>query len=65
MQEVPDHEHDWYSNTKEAEDSEYNHTAGFESPRCFLPEVSGERQIESRNRNEEQSEEDLLYSWRE
>src|SRR6266480_4662616 len=51
MQKVPDDEHHWQSNTKEAQHSEYNRTSGFELPCVFLPEVSRKRQIESRDRN--------------
>lgn len=65
MQNVSDYEHDWQSNSKEAENCEHNYSAGFELPGSFMPEVSGKRQIEPRDCNEEQGKEGLLYFCRE
>jgi len=49
MHEVPNYEHNWHSNTQEAQESEGHHASGFESPRSFIAKVRSERQIESRD----------------
>ena len=41
MQEVPRYEHNWRSNTKKAEYSEYNHAPNLQLPRSLMPEVRG------------------------
>ena len=65
MQAVANDEHGWYSETDKAEQCERNHRSGFDSPRFLLPEIRGERQIECRDCDQEQSEKYLLCFCRE
>ena len=65
MHEVANYEDNWHSNTQKTQNSEGYNASGFESPRSFIAKVRSERQIESRDWDEEQSEEGLLYLCRE
>jgi hypothetical protein len=65
MQKIPNYEHKRYSDPQKAEDGEHNHASGFESPRFLIPEIGSKGEIKSRDCDEEQTKEDLLYLRRE
>ena len=60
VQGVAKGERKWQPQTENTEHGEYNYRSGFKSPRFWISEIGGERQIKSRDRKEKQSKKDLL-----